>query len=63
MDIFLLKQKKLSFGIVTHVHFDHVGLLPVIVRQGFKGKIYSSYGTANLLDVALADTVKLKINN
>ena len=57
---FPFKAEKLSFGIVTHVHFDHVGLLPVIVRQGFKGKIYSSYGTANLLDVALADTVKIE---
>ncbi len=37
-----------------------MGLLPVIVRQGFKGKIYSSYGTVNLLDVALADTVKIE---
>ena len=57
---FPFKAEKLSFGIVTHVHFDHVGLLPVIVRQGFKGKIYSSYGTVNLLDVALADTVKIE---
>lgn len=57
---FPFKAEKLSFGIITHLHFDHVGLLPVIVRQGFKGKIYTSYGTANLLDVALADTTTIE---
>ncbi len=30
------------------------------MRQGFKGKIYTSYGTANLLDVALADTTTIE---
>lgn len=47
---------KISFGIITHNHFDHMGLLPVIVRQGFKGPIFMSYATANLLDVSLYDS-------
>ncbi len=59
MGIFHLKQKKLSFGIITHLHFDHVGVLPVIVRQGFNGRIYSSYSTLKLLDVVLADTTTI----
>lgn len=46
---------KISFGIVTHNHFDHIGLLPVIVRQGFKGLIFTSYSTANLMDISLYD--------
>lgn len=57
---FPFKAEKLSFGIITHLHFDHVGLLPVIVRQGFKGQIYTSYGTAELLDTALSVTTKIE---
>lgn len=48
--------EKASFGIITHNHFDHMGLLPVTVRQGFKGPIFTSYSTANLLDVSLQDS-------
>ena len=56
---FPFKAEKLSFGIITHLHFDHVGLLPTIVRQGFTGKIYTSYDTAKLMDVALVDTTTI----
>ena len=56
---FPFKAEKLSFGIITHLHFDHVGVLPVIVRQGFNGRIYSSYSTLKLLDVVLADTTTI----
>ena len=44
---------KASFGIITHNHLDHVGLLPVAVRQEFNGKIYMSYATASLIDITL----------
>ena len=56
---FPFKAEKLSFGIITHLHFDHVGLLPTIVRQGFTGEIYTSYDTAKLMDVALVDTTTI----
>lgn len=60
---FPFNAKKLSFGIVTHNHFDHVGLLPVIVRQGFTGPIFTSYSTANLIDIALYDSAKITDKN
>ena len=37
-----LDAEKISFGIISHNHFDHVGLLPVIVRQGFMGTVFTS---------------------
>lgn len=55
--------QKLNFGIVTHAHLDHVGLLPVLVRQGFNKQIYTSFSTANLLDIALHDTTIIKDEN
>lgn len=51
---------KISFGIVTHNHFDHIGLLPVIVRQGFKGPIFTSFSTANLLGISLYDSATIE---
>lgn len=50
---------RISFGIITHNHFDHMGLLPVIVRQGFKGPIFTSYPTANLIDISLYDSATI----
>lgn len=56
---FPFNTEKISFGIITHNHFDHVGLLPVIVSQGFNGPIFTSYSTANLLDIALYDSTTI----
>lgn len=47
---------KISFGIVTHNHFDHIGLLPTFVHQGFNGPIFTSYSTKKLLGVSLYDS-------
>lgn len=50
---------KMSFGIVTHNHADHVGLLPVLVRQGFKGPILTTYSTSKLIDIPLYDSATI----
>lgn len=47
---------KISFGIVTHNHFDHIGLLPTLVHQGFNGPIFTSYSTKKLLGISLYDS-------
>lgn len=52
--------EKMHFGIITHNHMDHVGLLPVLVRQGFINSIFTTYATARLIDVALNDTITIK---
>ena len=56
---FPFNAEKISFIILTHDHTDHQGLLPVVVRQGFKGHIYTHYATANLLNVSLFDSCKI----
>lgn len=50
---------KISFIILTHGHHDHQGLLPVVVRQGFMGPIFTHYATANLMNVSLYDSCKI----
>lgn len=48
--------ENLSFLVATHVHTDHVGRLPKIYSNGFRGNLYCSYETYQLLPVVLAET-------
>ncbi len=46
--------------LITHAHIDHTGYLPRLVAQGFKGPIYCSRGTADLLKILLPDAARLQ---
>lgn len=41
---------------VTHAHIDHIGRIPLLVRRGFKGNIYSTEATRELARVMLTDS-------
>lgn len=48
-----------DYIIVTHAHIDHIGRLPQIVHQGFKGKIIMSPVTWDLSYLSLIDSAKV----
>ena len=39
--------------ILTHGHLDHVGYLPRLVNQGFKGNVYCTFPTEDLVEIIL----------
>lgn len=45
--------------ILSHAHLDHSGLLPKLVHGGFRGPIYCTPATAELLDIMLRDAAGL----
>ncbi|TLM79525.1 MBL fold metallo-hydrolase RNA specificity domain-containing protein [Microbulbifer harenosus] len=48
--------------VVTHVHIDHVGRIPYLIAAGFRGPIYCSEPSAELLPLVLEDAVKIGIS-
>lgn len=43
--------------LVTHAHLDHVGRIPKLVRDGFKGKIFMTPPTKDLAELIMRDSV------
>ncbi len=44
---------------VTHAHLDHVGRIPKLMNEGFKGKIYSTPPTREIAKLMLEDTLRV----
>jgi metallo-beta-lactamase family protein len=46
--------------VISHAHIDHTGYLPRLVKEGFKGPIYCTRPTADLMELMLLDSAKLQ---
>jgi metallo-beta-lactamase family protein len=49
--------------LITHAHIDHVGRIPKLIKDGFKGIIYSTAATRDLAEVMLADAGRILAEN
>ncbi len=59
-DPFPFNPADIDFLFLTHAHFDHCGRVPVLVKQGFKGRIISTQPTRDLARIVLLDSANLQ---
>lgn len=54
---FIYDPKSIDILFVTHAHVDHLGRIPKLISDGFRGKIYSTHPTRALAGPMLEDTM------
>lgn len=62
-DRFPFTPSAIDAVVLSHAHLDHSGMLPRLVRQGFKGPIYCTPATRNLLAIMLEDAANLYLRD
>jgi metallo-beta-lactamase family protein len=51
--------KDIDVLLVTHAHLDHIGRIPKLIKEGFKGKIYSTAPTKDISKLMLVDSMRV----
>ncbi len=59
-EAFTIPPASINAVLLTHAHLDHCGLLPRLVKEGFKGKIYCTAATGDIARIILLDSAKLQ---
>lgn len=59
-DEFPVNAASINAVIISHAHIDHTGYLPKLVKEGFKGPVYCTHPTADLMELMLLDSAKLQ---
>jgi len=49
--------------VLTHAHLDHCGLLPKLVREGFRGRIHCTAATEDIAKIVLTDSARIQVED
>lgn len=52
--------KLVTYLVLSHAHIDHCGLIPKLVKEGFKGKIYCTPATKELAAILMQDSAEIQ---
>jgi metallo-beta-lactamase family protein len=58
IDKWPVKPAEVDFIFLTHAHIDHIGLLPTLIQQGFKGEVIGAHPTVALILPMLEDAMQ-----
>lgn len=60
---FTFEVNAIDAVVISHTHLDHCGLLPKLVKQGYRGPIYMTTATYDLIKVMLTDAAYLEMKD
>ena len=49
--------------LLTHVHIDHCGLIPKLVKEGYRGPIHTTEPSAGLIEIMLRDSAEIQVED
>jgi metallo-beta-lactamase family protein len=55
-----VRLREVHAMLLTHAHVDHCGLAPKLVREGFRGPIYTTSASADLVELVLRDSAEIQ---
>jgi metallo-beta-lactamase family protein len=59
-DTSVYDPERIDFFLITHAHIDHSGLLPRMVQNGFRGPVYTTEPTGDLVKILLLDSAHIQ---
>ena len=59
-DVDVYDPAKIDFFLITHAHIDHSGLLPRMAQNGFRGPVYATEPTGDLIKILLLDSAHIQ---
>ncbi|MBS1729967.1 MAG: MBL fold metallo-hydrolase [Bacteroidetes bacterium] len=57
---FGFEAAEINYLLLSHAHIDHCGLIPKLVKEGFKGKIFCTPATKDLAQILLLDSAEIQ---
>ncbi|GHV69677.1 MBL fold hydrolase [Spirochaetia bacterium] len=55
-----ISADKIEAAVLTHGHYDHCGLMPVLTKQGYRGNIYATPATRDIASLIMMDSAHIQ---